>query len=88
MRFTEMRSWPVVFSFIAGTLFTAGSGLAQSVTDGAIGGTVTDPTNAVVAGASVSVRNLATNATTPRPPRMPTAATTRSICSREHTKWK
>ena len=35
--------------------------MAQSTTDGAIGGTVTDQTNAVVAGAKVTVRNLETN---------------------------
>jgi hypothetical protein len=35
--------------------------MAQSTVDGAIGGTVTDQTHAVVAGASVTVRNLDTN---------------------------
>ena len=40
---------------------TATSLMAQSTTDGAIGGTVTDQTNAVVAGAKVTVRNLDTN---------------------------
>jgi hypothetical protein len=38
----------------------AGSGLAQSTTDGAIGGTVTDPSGAVVPNAGVKVTNTAT----------------------------
>ena len=36
---------------------------AQSITDGAIGGVVTDQTKAVVPGASITARNVATNAT-------------------------
>jgi hypothetical protein len=36
---------------------------AQSTTDGAIGGVVTDPSGALVPGAAVTVRNQATNAT-------------------------
>ena len=44
-----------LFALVAPTLF------AQSTLDGAIGGTVTDQTNAVVAGAKVTVRNLETN---------------------------
>jgi hypothetical protein len=54
----------VISAWIAGTFFFAMSAQAQSITDGAIGGTVTDPSNAVVAGASVTVRNTATDATT------------------------
>jgi len=41
--------------------FAAGSALAQSTTDGAIGGSVTDPSGAVVPNASIEVRSLATN---------------------------
>jgi hypothetical protein len=37
--------------------------LAQSTTDGAIGGVVTDPSGAVVPGANVTARNLGTSAT-------------------------
>src|SRR5579864_8061610 len=36
--------------------------LAQSTTQGAIGGTVYDPTNAVIANAKVTIQNTATNA--------------------------
>lgn len=44
-------------------LFTFSSGLfAQSTTDGAIGGTVTDTSGAAVPGAKVTVKNLGTNA--------------------------
>ncbi len=47
------------------TLVLASPGVssAQSTTEGAIGGVVTDQTRAVVPGASVTVRNLATNGT-------------------------
>ena len=38
------------------------SGMAQSATDGAIGGTVQDPSGAVVPGAKVVIRNNSTNA--------------------------
>ncbi len=44
-------------------LVLAASALAQSQTEGAIGGVVTDQTRAVMPGASVTVRNVATNAT-------------------------
>jgi carboxypeptidase family protein/TonB-dependent receptor-like protein len=40
----------------------AGVAMAQSTTDGAIGGTVTDPSSASVPGATVTVTNPATNA--------------------------
>lgn len=43
-------------------LFLASASLAQSTTDGAIGGTVIDPSGAVVPGASVSTKHLATGA--------------------------
>jgi len=39
------------------------SGFSQSTTEGAIGGTVTDQTKAVVPGATVTTKNSATNAT-------------------------
>ena len=45
-----------------GLLFIARSAAAQSTTEGAIGGVVSDQTKAVVPGASVIVRNVATNA--------------------------
>src|SRR3954466_12249784 len=41
------------------------SGFSQSTTEGAIGGTVTDQTKAVVPGATVTAKNLATNNTAP-----------------------
>jgi Carboxypeptidase regulatory-like domain len=39
------------------------AGFSQSTTEGAIGGTVTDQTKSVVPGATVTTKNLATNAT-------------------------
>ena len=50
---------------------------AQSTTEGAIGGTVTDQTKAVVPGATVTAKNLGTTTRRPRPPPM-RAATSRS----------
>jgi hypothetical protein len=47
---------------ITATLLFALSAFAQSTVDGAIAGTVTDPSKAVVPGATVSARNVATNA--------------------------
>jgi hypothetical protein len=38
-------------------------GWAQSTTDGALGGIITDPSSAAIPGATVTARNLATNAT-------------------------
>jgi len=49
----------MMFAFF---LFASGS-FAQSTTDGAIGGTVTDPSGAVVPDASVSTHNIGTGAT-------------------------
>ncbi|MGH9704936.1 MAG: carboxypeptidase-like regulatory domain-containing protein, partial [Candidatus Acidiferrales bacterium] len=45
-----------------GLLAISAPSWAQSTTDGAIGGTVTDPSGAVIPGASISVVNLGTNA--------------------------
>jgi hypothetical protein len=45
------------------TFLAVSSANAQSTTDGAIGGTVTDPSGAVVPNATVSSRNLGTDAT-------------------------
>jgi hypothetical protein len=45
----------------AAACFTAGTMLAQSSTQGAIGGTVSDKTGAVVGGAKVTIHNDATN---------------------------
>jgi len=49
----------IVFALL---LFASGS-FAQSTTDGAIGGTVTDPSGAVVPSANVTAQNLGTSAT-------------------------
>jgi len=49
------------FALIALILFACGA-FAQSTTDGAIGGTVTDPSGAVVPNAKVTVSNKSTNA--------------------------
>ena len=50
-------------SVLAGVIL-ASAAWAQSTTDGAISGLITDPSGAVVPGASVTARNTATNATT------------------------
>lgn len=50
------------FALIVALLFACGT-FAQSATDGAIGGLVTDQSGAVVPGANVSARNLGTGAT-------------------------
>ena len=55
----------LVLAFLA--IFTGAAsrrGFAQSTTEGAIGGTVTDQTKAVVPGATVTAKNNATNTTT------------------------
>src|SRR6266567_5870482 len=49
------------FALMAMLLLTSGA-FAQSTTDGAIGGTVTDPSGAAVPNAKVIVRNNGTNA--------------------------
>jgi hypothetical protein len=49
-------------SIVAAVAIASAGAWAQSNTDGAIGGLITDPSTAVVAGATVTVRNLATNA--------------------------
>lgn len=54
----------VVFVVLLVAFFAFGSkSLAQSTTDGAIGGVVTDPSGAVVPGATVTSRNLNTSGT-------------------------
>lgn len=50
-------------ALLLGSSFLTSSAWAQSVTDGAIGGAITDPSKAVVPGATVTARNTATNAT-------------------------
>ena len=49
-------------SLFAGVILVSAAAWAQSTTDGAIGGLITDPSGAVVPGANVTVRNTATNA--------------------------
>jgi len=49
---------------LAVVVFYACGALAQSTTDGAIGGVVTDPSGAVVPGADVTAQNLGTSITT------------------------
>lgn len=53
----------VSFALLAALFFFALGTLAQSTTDGAIGGGVTDSSGAVVPGANVTARNLGTSAT-------------------------
>ena len=55
----------LMLAFLA--IFTGAAsrrGFAQSTTEGAIGGTVTDQSKAVVPGATVTAKNIATNTTT------------------------
>jgi outer membrane receptor protein involved in Fe transport len=54
---TSIARWCLTFLLVAQLSFGA---FAQSTTDGAIGGLVTDPSGAVVPGASITVRNLGT----------------------------
>ena len=54
----QLREWFLVVVLILGVTAWAS---AQSTTDGAIGGTVTDPSGAVVPGATVSALNVGTN---------------------------
>src|SRR5690348_9041089 len=62
IKFTTLhRSLQVLFLFTA-ALTLCVTTAAQSTTDGAIGGTVYDANNAVVANASVTVHNNGTNA--------------------------
>ena len=49
-------------AFLVCAILASAAAWAQSTTDGAIGGTVVDPSNAAVAGANVTARNMATNA--------------------------
>jgi len=58
MRTTIMRHGLALMVIV---LFACGA-LAQSTTDGAIGGTVMDPSGAAVVGATVTVKNSSTNA--------------------------
>lgn len=53
----------VSFALLAALFLFALGTLAQSTTDGAIGGVVTDSSGAVVPGASVTARNLGTSST-------------------------
>jgi outer membrane receptor protein involved in Fe transport len=68
MKKNAVRSSIISFCFaslavmMALFLFAAGS-FAQSTTDGAIGGLVSDPSGAVVPGANVTARNVGTSAT-------------------------
>ena len=56
MRFTSLSRLCAVFAVIA--LLVPGVLLAQNATTGAISGTVTDPSNAVIGSATVSLTNV------------------------------
>ena len=53
----------ILLSVFLAIIFGATQAKAQSTTDGAIGGTVTDPSGAVVPGASITTKNLGTDST-------------------------
>ncbi|MCA1615649.1 MAG: TonB-dependent receptor, partial [Acidobacteria bacterium] len=55
------RSASALMLLVLCLAFGAGRAAGQSTTDGAIGGSVKDPNGAVVAGATVTVRNVETN---------------------------
>ena len=57
-----LRDCFVSFGVLMTMLLFASGALAQSTTDGAIGGTVSDASGAAVPGAKVTVKNLGTNA--------------------------
>jgi carboxypeptidase family protein/TonB-dependent receptor-like protein len=68
MRKSEMQSslirrYLALMAMIIASLLFDSVSAAQSTTDGAIGGTVTDPSGAVVPGASFTTRNLGTSST-------------------------
>jgi len=60
-----MRSFRLhrIFALFVVLFVTAGLVLAQTATTGAVTGTVTDPSGAVLPGATITLRNLATGAT-------------------------
>jgi Carboxypeptidase regulatory-like domain/TonB dependent receptor len=62
-RCSRTTAWFVSFALPAALFLFALGTLAQSTTDGAIGGVVTDPSGAVVPGATVTARNLGTSGT-------------------------
>ncbi|HEU5233368.1 MAG TPA: TonB-dependent receptor [Terriglobales bacterium] len=62
VRFADSRGYLRIFALLATSLLLCVSGLAQSTTDGAIGGTVYDANGAVVPNATVTVHNNGTNA--------------------------
>ena len=57
--FKKMMQWTLVASVL---LITGANGFGQSATDGAIGGTVTDSTDAVIPNATVVIRSNTTGA--------------------------
>jgi Carboxypeptidase regulatory-like domain/TonB-dependent Receptor Plug Domain len=63
MTFASIRKGLVYTALFALTGLVAASLNAQSTTQGAISGTVEDPTGAVVAGAKVTIHNMATDTT-------------------------
>jgi outer membrane receptor protein involved in Fe transport len=64
MKVRRVKFWATRFLVcVLGLMAFAGVGWAQSTTDGAIGGTVTDQSGAVMPKASVTTKNLSTGAT-------------------------
>src|SRR5215813_5113640 len=63
MKPSRTLTWIAAFCFCVLSMLSLSRGAnAQSTTDGAIGGTVTDSSGAAVSGAKVTVKNKGTNA--------------------------
>ncbi len=62
MTFHRMRRGFLYLALLAWTALAVVSSKAQSTTQGAIAGTIQDPSGAVIGGATVLIRNMATNA--------------------------
>ena len=76
MKLKQLTGLAVLFAALLLALpFTAG---AQSIVRGGLGGTVTDSSGAVVAGASVTLKNADTGAVLPLQPRRTEPTSSRS----------
>jgi hypothetical protein len=63
MQINAWKKWRSILRLIVACLLAGGSTLVAQLQDGRIEGVVSDPTHAVVAGATVTVTNTGTNIT-------------------------